>query len=44
MIRALVIDETARAQARRVLDHAKAHPYQPGDPKTDQEPQPVIGD
>lgn len=32
MIRALVIDEAARAQARRVIEHAKAHPYRPGDP------------
>ena|SRR5260221_13785038 len=31
-IRPLVIDDNARAEARRVLDYATSHPYQVGNP------------
>jgi hypothetical protein len=38
MTRVLVIDDIARAQAARVLAHAEANPYRPGDPVPGNQP------
>jgi hypothetical protein len=38
MARVLVIDDVARAKAARVLAHAEANPYRPGDPVPGDQP------